>query len=129
MQEDETVTRGVIGRAVGFASIILVLALLGGAAFVFYDYVREHGAKTWSERERSREQVEERYDNRHETPVSELAQALEHRSVSSTPSIASAAASSPDRAETCGLHFGEESRMSCRFDAVAHSMSWNGRGS
>ena len=58
MQEDETVTRGVIGRAVGFASIILVLALLGGAAFVFYDYVREHGAKTWSEREWSREQVE-----------------------------------------------------------------------
>ena len=43
---------------VGFASIIIVLALLGGAAFVFYDYARKHHAGTWSEREESRERVE-----------------------------------------------------------------------
>ena len=42
----------------GFASITIVLAILGGAAFVFYDYVRKHRASTWSEREESRERVE-----------------------------------------------------------------------
>jgi len=58
VEEHQTERQGAIGRIVGFASIIIVLAILGGAAFVFYDYVRKHRASTWSEREESRERVE-----------------------------------------------------------------------
>ena len=40
---------------IGFASIIILLALVCGFAGLFYDYVRQHRASTWSQREESRE--------------------------------------------------------------------------
>jgi hypothetical protein len=58
VQEHEIAKRGVVGRIAGFASIIIVMAVVCGLVALFYDYVRKHRADTWSEREWSRERVE-----------------------------------------------------------------------
>jgi beta-lactamase regulating signal transducer with metallopeptidase domain len=58
MQQHEAAKRGAVARAIGLASIILVLAVISGTAMVFYDYVRQHRAETWSKRVESQERVE-----------------------------------------------------------------------
>jgi hypothetical protein len=58
VHEHQRAKKGAIGRVVGFASIIIVMAVVCGLIVLFYDYVQRHRADTWSERERSRERVE-----------------------------------------------------------------------
>jgi len=58
VEQHQTARRSALTRLIGFASIIIVLALVCGFVVVFYDYVRQHRAETWSEREESRERVE-----------------------------------------------------------------------
>jgi hypothetical protein len=50
--------KGPIARLTGFAAIILVLAVIGGAVSLFYDYVMQYRGETWSQRERSAGRVE-----------------------------------------------------------------------
>lgn len=58
MSANELARKGPVARLIGFAAIILVLAMVGGAVTLFYDYVMRDRAETWSERERSRRRVE-----------------------------------------------------------------------
>ena len=58
MNPSESARKGPVARLIGFAAIILVLAMVGGAVTLFYDYVMRDRAETWSERERSRSRVE-----------------------------------------------------------------------
>jgi len=50
--------KGPVARLIGFAAIILVLAVVGGAVSLFYDYVMQYRGETWSQRERSAGRVE-----------------------------------------------------------------------
>jgi hypothetical protein len=58
MNPSESARKGPVARLIGFAAIILVLAMVGGAVTLFYDYVMKYRAETWSERERSDRRVE-----------------------------------------------------------------------
>ena len=58
MSACESVRKGPMARFTGFAAIILVLAVVGGAACLFYDYVMRHRGETWSQREKSATRVE-----------------------------------------------------------------------
>jgi len=58
MSTSEPVHKGPIARLTGFAAIILVLAVVGGAISLFYDYVMQYRGETWSQREQSARRVE-----------------------------------------------------------------------
>jgi hypothetical protein len=58
MNPSESARNGPIARLVGFAAIILVLAVVGGVVSLFYDYVMQYRAESWSEREESARRVE-----------------------------------------------------------------------
>lgn len=58
MSANELARKGPVARFIGFAAIILVLAMVGGVVTLFYDYVMQDRAETWSERERRRGRVE-----------------------------------------------------------------------
>jgi beta-lactamase regulating signal transducer with metallopeptidase domain len=58
MNTNEPVRKGPIARLTGFAAIILVLAVVGGVVSLFYDYVMQYRAESWSEREESARRVE-----------------------------------------------------------------------
>ena len=58
MSTNEPARKGPIARLAGFAAIILVLAVVGGAVSLFYDYVTQYSGETWSQRERSAGRVE-----------------------------------------------------------------------
>jgi hypothetical protein len=68
MEREQPAKSEIVAQAIGFASIILVLALLGGGGLLFYDYFRQHTAQRSWQRERSAERVEQ------DTPV-----AMKHR--------------------------------------------------
>ena len=58
MSTNEPARKGPGARLTGFAAIILVLAVVGGAVSLFYDYVTQYRGETWSQRERSARRVE-----------------------------------------------------------------------
>jgi hypothetical protein len=58
MSASEPARKGPVARLIGFAAIILVLAIVGGAVTLFYDYVMKYRAESWTERERSKSRVE-----------------------------------------------------------------------
>ena len=57
-EHNEPARKGPTARFVGFAAIILVLAVVGGVVALFYDYAMQYRAETWTERERSTTRVE-----------------------------------------------------------------------
>jgi len=58
MSANEPARKGALARVIGFVAIILVLAVVGGVVSLFYDYVMQYRAESWSEREESARRVE-----------------------------------------------------------------------
>jgi len=47
-----------LARAIGFASIIIILAIVCGSVLAFSNYFWQHRGDTWSDRERAAQRVE-----------------------------------------------------------------------